>query len=227
MQQEYEIYYQFNGKEVYIGIVRHYENGFGDYTTVWGAEQCREAINDERFFNSAYGVELDFINELMADEFRAKSRRRECYFCGNFIVWRVAKHTGERFLVYSRSAGKGEPGYSDKSHSVPHNEPGAKDMEEWVNLYRFNKFDDGTYEAELDEAWYCGGSHTEGGTVYKEIPDYWQDLPYDEFLEKVVGLAGAKHYRFTADDLRALDGLQEFFGYGDEEGVDKSEPAQE
>ena len=52
-----------------------------------------------------------------------------------------------------------------------------------------------------------------GGTINKEIPEEWFELPYEEFLENVVSLAAAAHYGFTADMLMKKDGLKEFFGY--------------
>ena len=41
-------------------------------------------------------------------------------------------------------------------------------MEEWASWYCFNKKADGTYEAELDEAW-DEGSHYGGGTIGVEF----------------------------------------------------------
>ena len=38
-------------------------------------------------------------------------------------------------------------------------------------------------------------------------------LSYDDFLEHVITLAGAKHYGFTVDDLKEKEGLREFFGF--------------
>ncbi|MBR0165422.1 MAG: hypothetical protein IJQ13_00870 [Prevotella sp.] len=38
-------------------------------------------------------------------------------------------------------------------------------------------------------------------------------LSYDEFLERVITLAAAKHYGFTVDDLKERKGLKEFFGF--------------
>ena len=73
--------------------------------------------------------------------------------------------------------------------------------------------DDGTYEAELDEAWWWGGGHNDGGTIRNEIPEAWFDLPYDEFLENVVTLSAAAHYGFAAEDLKEKRGLREFFGF--------------
>ena len=67
-------------------------------------------------------------------------------------------------------------------------------------------------EAELDEAW-DEGSHYGGGTINVAIPKEWFDLSYDEFLERVITLASAKHYGFTPDDLKEKKGLKEFFGF--------------
>ena len=86
-------------------------------------------------------------------------------------------------------------------------------MKEWASWYCFNKMDDGTYEAELDEAWWWGGGHNDGGTIHTAIPEEWFDLPYEEFLEHVVGLASAAHYGFTVKELKSKKGLRKFFGF--------------
>ena len=111
----------------------------------------------------------------------------------------------EKFMIYRRDAKKGEATYSPKSHYV-------EGMEEWASWYCFNKKDDGTYEAELDEAW-NEGSHYGGGTINVDIPKEWFSLSYDEFLERVITLASAAHYGFTIDDLKEKEGLKEFFGF--------------
>ena len=77
----------------------------------------------------------------------------------------------------------------------------------------FNKKDDGTYEAELDEAWWWGGGHNDGGTMRQKVPEEWLDLPYDELLESLVTLVRADHYGFTAEHLRRKEGLREFLGF--------------
>ena len=120
-----------------------------------------------------------------------------------------------KFWIYRRDAEKGEATYSPKSHSAPHYEGRyIEGMEEWASWYCFNKKDDGTYEAELDEAW-DEGSHYGGGTIRVDIPQEWFTLSYDDFLNHVVGLAAASHYGFTADDLKEKVGLKEFFGFKD------------
>ena len=124
----------------------------------------------------------------------------------------------EKFWIYRRDARKGEPTYSEKSHSMPHYEGRRRieGMEEWASWYCFNKKDDGTYEAELDEAW-NEGCHNGGGTIRVEIPKEWFDLSYDEFLERVVTLSAASHYGFTPQDLKDKEGLKAFFGFDDED----------
>ena len=119
----------------------------------------------------------------------------------------------EKFYIYRRDARKGSPAYSPKPHSAPHYEGRyIEGMEEWASWYCINKKDDGTYEAELDEAW-DEGNHYGGGTITVDIPKEWFDLPYDDFLGHVVTLAAASHYGFTADDLKQKKGLKEFLGY--------------
>ena len=121
----------------------------------------------------------------------------------------------EKFMVYRRDAKKGEATYSPKSHSAPHFEGHyVEGMEEWASWYCFNKKEDGTYEAELDEAW-NEGSHYGGGTINVDIPKEWFALSYVDFLEHVITLAAAKHYGFTVDDLKERKGLKQFFGFKD------------
>ena len=121
----------------------------------------------------------------------------------------------EKFMIYRRDAKKGEATYSPKSHSAPHFEGHyIEGMEEWASWYCFNKKDDGTYEAELDEAW-NEGSHYGGGTINVDIPKEWFALSYVDFLEHVITLAAAKHYGFTVDDLKERKGLKQFFGFKD------------
>ena len=116
-------------------------------------------------------------------------------------------------MIYRRDAKKGDATYSSKSHSTPHFVGHyVEGMEEWASWYCFNKKEDGTFEAELDEAW-DEGSHYGGGTIDVDIPKEWFALSYDDFLERVITLAGAKHYGFTVDDLKDKEGLKEFFGF--------------
>ena len=46
-------------------------------------------------------------------------------------------------------------------------------MNEWAQHYCFVKMDDGTYQAELDEAWWWGGGHNDGGTIRTPVPEEW------------------------------------------------------
>ena len=119
----------------------------------------------------------------------------------------------EKFMIYRRDAKKGEATYSPKSHSAPHFVGHyVEGMEEWASWYCFNKKEDGSYEAELDEAW-NEGSHYSGGTIDVDIPKEWFALSYDDFLERVITLAAATHYGFTVDDLKERKGLKEFLGF--------------
>ena len=126
-------------------------------------------------------------------------------------------HQVLQFMIYDRRAAEGSPAYSPKAHSAPHFVGHyVEGMEEWASHYCFNKKEDGTYEAELDEAWDEGG-HYGGGTINVDIPREWFDLSYDEFLERVVTFAAAQHYSFTPADLKGKEGLREFFGYENKE----------
>ena len=120
-------------------------------------------------------------------------------------------------MIYRRDAKKGEATYSPKSHSAPHFVGHyVEGMEEWASWYCFNKKEDGSYEAELDEAW-DEGSYYGGGTIDVDIPKEWFALSYDDFLEHVITLAAATHYGFTVDDLKDKEGLKEFFGFKEKE----------
>ena len=126
---------------------------------------------------------------------------------------KIESHIVEKFMIYRRDASKGAATYSPKPHSAPHYEGRyIEGMEEWASWYCINKKPDGTYEAELDEAW-DEGSHYGGGTICVEIPKEWFALSYDDFLERVVTLAAASHYGFTTDDLRGRKGLKDFLGF--------------
>ena len=46
-----------------------------------------------------------------------------------------------------------------------------------------------------------------------DIPKEWFNLSYEDFLERAITLAAAKHYGFTIDDLKEKEGLKEFFGF--------------
>lgn len=155
------------------------------------------------------------IESMIKKSNRVKGRKQPIYVDGPFKVTRIPQETDEHFLVYRCGAEKGEPGYSPKKHSAPHYE-GPKTpegMNEWATWYKFIKMDDGTYEAALDESWYWGGSHNDGGTIHTSIPEEWFELSYDEFLENVVTLSAAAHYGFTPDELKEKKGLKEFFGF--------------
>ena len=119
----------------------------------------------------------------------------------------------DKFIIYRRDAKKGSPAYSPKSYSAPfyagHYVAG---MEAWVSWYCFNKREDGTFEAKLDEAW-NEGSHNGGGTICVDIPQEWFNLTYDEFLDHLITLASASHYGFTAEDLKEKEDLKAFFGF--------------
>ncbi len=119
----------------------------------------------------------------------------------------------KKFIIYRRDARKGTSAYSPLPHSAPHYEGRyIEGMEEWASWYCINKKDDGTYEAELDEAW-NEGSHLGGGTICEDIPAEWFELSYDEFLERLITLAAAKHYGFTPDELKEKKGLKDFLGF--------------
>ncbi len=208
----------YDGKT--IGYYDVFSDGTVQYSTAWG---CPWDLENEL---KELGLDQEFrekqnrqpFTDLINDDNRVPGRKRIIYQKGSLRLERRPKETDERFFVYRRSAQEGEPDYSLLPHDVPHWEgPNTPEgMREWASWYAFNKMDDGTYEAELDEAWWWGGGHNDGGTIHTEIPEEWFELPYETFLENVVTLAAAAHYGFTAEMLRKREGLREFFGYGAE-----------
>ena len=158
---------------------------------------------------------IDAVFKYIKEENRVPGRKRIIYKEGPISLERKPEHAIDSFTIYDRSARKGEPGYSELKFDAPHYEGSLtpEGMREWASWYKFNKMDDGTYEAELDEAWWWGGGHNDGGTIHNEIPEEWFELPYDEFLSKVIILSSASHYGFTVEMLKEKEGLKKFFGY--------------
>ena len=140
--------------------------------------------------------------------------RKTIFQSGPVRIERTPKNI-DYFQVYRMNAKKGDKGYSEKRYSAPHyeGEKTPEGMREWASFYQFVKRDDATFEAELEENWWWGGGHNDGGTIHSEVPEEYQALPYEEFLENVVTVGKAAHYGFTAEDLKACDGLKEFFGF--------------
>ena len=217
IKDEYEVIYN----EKTIGYYYVMSDSTIRYSTAWGCpwdieEQLKElGLDKERESQKP----LKVFTNIIKPKYRVPGRRKIIYQKDNLRLERYPRETGERFSVYRRSAEKGEPDYSSLEHDAPHREgPNTPEgMREWASWYAFNKMDDGTYEAELDEAWCWGGGHNDGGTMHREIPEEWFDLPYEQFLEEVVTLAAARHYGFTAEILMEKEGLKEFFGF-DEKG---------
>ena len=120
----------------------------------------------------------------------------------------------DKFWVYRRSAKKGDADFSPEAHSVPHREGNrvVEGVEDRASRYAFNKKEDGMFEAELDEAW-NEGSRNGGGAIRTEVPEAWLDLPWEDFLERLVTLSAAARYGFTPEDLGAKEGLKAFFGF--------------
>ncbi|MCR5324618.1 MAG: hypothetical protein K6E85_15285 [Lachnospiraceae bacterium] len=203
-----------------VGSYYVFEDGHSEYSTsalhFVGYED--EDIPKSLKRSARHKKGMPFLNEFLVDENRVKGTRKKIYNKGFLTVKRDSNYTGERFWVMRRNAKKGEQGYldpkDDKYHAPHYEGPNTPEgMQEWASWYCFNKMDDGTYEAELDEAWWWGGGHNDGGTMHAEIPEEWFELPYDEFLEKAVTLVAASHYNFTAQDLKEKEGLKEFFGF--------------
>ncbi|MBQ2658244.1 MAG: hypothetical protein IJF87_06725 [Erysipelotrichaceae bacterium] len=189
------------------------------YYTAWGNPwDIEKELKELELDQERTGKKpIKALTDLTNDSYRVPGRRKIIYENGPLRLERESRETGERYSVYRRRAEEGEPDYSPLPHDAPHyeGEKTPEGMREWASWYAFNKMDDGTYEAELDEAWWWGGGHNDGGTIHTEIPEEWMDLPYDEFLENVVTLASASHYGFTAEMLKEKEGLKEFFGFKD------------
>ena len=213
LQDNYTVRYN----DEIVGYYQVMSDGRAFYNLAWGMPGELEAELKELGLAQKREGAKSFkpFTELICDENRVPGRKRILYRSGPVLLERKPRETGERYMVYRRSAEKDAPDYSPLPHDAPHWE-GPKTpegMREWASWYAFNKMDDGTYEAELDEAWWWGGGHNDGGTMHTEIPEDWFELPYEDFLAKVVTLAAAAHYGFTPEILLARPGLREFFGY--------------
>ena len=200
--EKYNVIYN----EKNIGYYYIYDNKSVSYSLAWGSPRDIEKELKELGLHKEYEGKKPpaIFLEMISDENRVPGRKRIIYRKGPLTLEKQPQETGERFSVYRRSADKGEPDYSPLPHDAPHYEGKhtPEGMREWCSWYAFNKMDDGTYQAELDEAWWWGGGHNDGGTIRREIPEEWLDLPYDDFLKEVIGVASAAHYGFTPELLK-------------------------
>ena len=210
---QYNVYYD----EELIGYYSVFSDGTVSYYNAWGSpwnieKELKEMDLDK---DIEKGKPLKVFTDMIKDGYRVPGRRRRIYEKGSLKLDRKPRETDVRYNVYRRNAEKGDADYSDLPHDAPHyeGEKTPEGMREWASWYAFNRMDDGTYEAELDEAWWWGGGHNDGGTIHTAIPEEWFELPYEEFLENVVTLASASHYGFTAEMLMKKEGLKEFFGF--------------
>lgn len=211
IKDEYSVYVQ----NEHIGTLYVFSDGTSEFRNWLGSDEQLEEILLKA--GSPIGIRQlkRAILRIIRDRYRVKERKRIIYENDVFTVERQPWPTEERYSIYRRQARESDPDYDSGAHEAPHFE-GAKTPEgmmEWANWYAFVKMDDGTCQAQLDEAWNWGGSHYDGGTISVDIPEDWFELPYDDFLDKVVTLAAASHYEFTADFLRNKKGLREFFGF--------------
>lgn len=213
IKDEYEVIY---GDRT-VGYYYVYSDDSVSYSTAWGSpwdlEEQLKALKLDK--EKKRKKPLKQFSDIICDQYRIPGTRKRIYQKDMIRLERYSRETNERYYVYKRSAEEGDPEYSPLHHDAPHNEgPHTPEgMREWASWYAFVKMDDGNYQAELDEAWWWGGGHNDGGTIRREIPEEWFDLPYEEFLENVVTLAAAAHYGFTAEMLREKKGLKEFFGF--------------
>ncbi|MBQ1521956.1 MAG: hypothetical protein IIZ74_04275 [Erysipelotrichaceae bacterium] len=213
IKDEYEVIY---GDKT-VGYYYVYSDDSVSYSTAWGSpwdlEEQLKALKLDK--EKKRKKPLKQFSDIICDQYRIPGTRKRIYQKDMIRLERYSRETDERYYVYKRSAEEGDPEYSPLHHDAPHNEgPHTPEgMREWASWYAFVKMDDGNYQAELDEAWWWGGGHNDGGTIRREIPEEWFDLPYEEFLENVVTLAAAAHYGFTAEMLKEKKGLKEFFGF--------------
>ena len=212
-------HYNLTYKDDFVGGYYVFDNHtYSYYVSCWESvlKNCKDLLAQMGLMKNIDSKKpIAAIEAMIKEEYRVAGRKRPIYKFGDFTLSRIPQETNERFLVYRHDAKKNEPGYSDKDHSAPHYE-GPKTpegMREWTTWYAFVKMDDGTYQAELDESWWWGGGHNDGGTIHTDIPEEWFELPYDEFLEKVVTLSAATHYGFTPEALKEKEGLKAFFGF--------------
>ena len=153
---------------------------------------------------------IRLFSQLMIPQNRNSGRKGTVYSSGQLTVERCPKATGCIFSVYRRSARRNAPDYSEFSHEALTHGGSAVSR---VERYAFIKMDDGTFSVCLEESWYQGGSHNDGGTVSEPIPEEWFKLQYDGFLENLVTLASASRYGFSADVLKNRKGMKDFFGF--------------
>ncbi|MBO4418556.1 MAG: hypothetical protein J5789_01835 [Oscillospiraceae bacterium] len=221
IRDDYTVFYN----DKVVGYYRIFSDGTVNYETAlgspWNIRAELQVLGLDR--NLKHHKPVKLFTELIREENRVPGRKRILYRSGPVLLEREAKQSGPRYSVYRRSAEKNEPDYSPLPHDAPHREgPNTPaNMREWASWYAFNKMDDGTYEAELDEAWCWGGSHNDGGTMHNEIPEEWFHLPYEEFLVHVVTLSAAAHYGFTPEMLLEKKGLRQFFGFESDDGGGK------
>ncbi len=212
IEDEYEVFF----KEEEIGEYYIFDDGSTDYCAFENELESLENENIPPMLKESFESEKEkpYFKDLMKKSRRAHETRKTVYAKGDVSFIRVPKEI-DRIYIYKRDADDGDPAYDEDDHSAPHCEGSGpiEGMSEWASWYCFNKMDDGTYEAELDEAWCWGGGHNDGGTIRVEIPEEWQDLAYDEFLERVITAASARHYGFTVEHLKRREGLKKFFGF--------------
>ena len=211
IKEKYIVFY----KDSQVGMYYIYEDGKASYDTYSIPDEFSDELKALGLDKSTSGKrKLSLFKKIINDENLVSGTLKQIYQSGFIKIERIPKDV-DKFMIYQRSAKKGEAAYSAKDYSVPHMEGGRliEGMDEWASWYCINKKDNGMYEAELDEAWYGGSGHYDGGTICTEVPEEWLLLPYDDFLKHLVTLSAASHYGFTADDLKEKKGLKEFLGF--------------
>ena len=209
--EEYRIRYG----EKQIGSYYLFEDGSSDFRAYRSLEPLPEGLE-------ALGLTKDRRSKSRLSLFKALQEKGERVPGTRKVIWRDGPLSMERipedtekFYIYRRSARRGEERYSPRDYIPSPRSEGSgipKGTVVWADWYAFNKKEDGMFEAELDEAWNEGG-HYGGGSIRTEVPEAWLDLPWEDFLARLVTLSDASRYGFTPEDLRSKAGLKEFFGF--------------
>ena len=86
--------------------------------------------------------------------------------------------------------------------------PRVNDLEKWSVIACDQFTADPAYWARVSA--FVGDAPS---TLRLMLPEAWLDLPWEDFLARLVTLSDASRYGFTPEDLRSKAGLKEFFGF--------------
>ena len=106
IKDQYKIIY--NGKTV--GYYYVFNDGKFRYSTDWGSPWDIEKELKALGLDKETEKTVPVLEDLIQEKNRIKERRQRIYEEGSLRAERRPEPAGERYLVYSRSAEKGEPG---------------------------------------------------------------------------------------------------------------------